>query len=367
MAIIRRAGAAALRRNQTRNQNSFSSLALRSFQPHAYIKKNAVTKNAMTTTPHLSLKDRDVRMTVYTGEKVPALVRPEAVSKSVWTPVVPEDLDPTPAKTADVESKKSLFQPLTQRKVLVAAGAVLSIAATAGAAYYFYPVATAAYAVGRAVAMNTHQFIQPGLANTLFMANLAMKVAIIPAAKITLPVLLPMISTAIVTTLGTLALLYVTNRVWIAAKAVIWGAGSAVVNKFGQELDKTYVGMAAKAVVVATVSPFVAPFITEEKSETTPDVDTSEIMSDIEDDEVESQPRLLADSGGPTVQEVDDAEAEQIEALRVENNQEEKSAQEKAQSSWGTFLMAGLITAGVVGAGLYFSPKLPQMNVLNSQ
>jgi len=427
-----------LRKTRIRNPNSFSPSAFRGFHPHAYI-----NKNAMTTTPDLRFKDRNIqnrsdqpRITakgkpaskpvstataivlvpsvlksgelfvpvnmsdvgtivpyvhngnsesVSTGAIVLSVPKPAKAannsnSKPVSTAVVISN--PKPAKTADVESKQSLFQALTQRKVLIAAAAVLSIAgiaATAGAAYYFYPVATAAYAAiagnaGRAALMNTHQlFIQPGFANTLFMANFALQAAIIPAAKITLPVLLPVISTAIVTTLCALAALYVANRVWIAAKAVIWGAGSAVVNKFGQELDKTYVGMAAKSVVVSTVSPLVAPFMEEEKSETKLDVNTAKIMparGDDEEFEVEVQPRSqISDSSVPSVQEVDVAEAEQIDALRVENNREEKSAQEKAQSSWGNFLMAGLITAAGVGAGLYFSQKMPllQMDVLTGQ
>ncbi len=322
-----------------RNQPTFTPFAygIPNFNVQAYLKQNAL---AMRQPP--KLEGRDV----------------QAVSIA---PVSSVPSDAKPAKTADAEPKKSLFQTLTQRKVLIAAGAVLGVVALGGAAavaYSCYPVATAAYAAavgnaGRAAVINTHQlFIQPGLANTLFMANLAMKAAIIPAAQITLPVLLPVISTAIVTTLGTLVLICVANKVWIVAKAAAWSAGSAVANKFGNELDKTYVGTALKTVVVTTVAQLV-----EEEKDT---VDIAKIMpalKDREESEVEMQP-LLQIAGS---QEVDETEAERIETLQAKNNQSGKSA----KSSWmRTVLTASAIAAGV-GAGIYFLPKMPDMDFIN--
>ena len=179
---------------------------------------------------------------------------------------------PVPAAqtTATAEPKKSLWQTVTQPKVLKVAGVILGAAAmvalggvAAAAAYQYYPAATLAMAkvtsdTGRFVALNTHQLlIAPGIENVLFFMTIAVKTAIIPAAKVAIPIILSAISTAIVSTLAILAALYVVNRAWQAVKTAVWAAGSAIANAFGKELDKTYAGMAAKAVVTTAAAPII--------------------------------------------------------------------------------------------------------------
>lgn len=190
------------------------------------------------------------------------------------------------------EPKKSLFQTLTQRKVLIAVGAILGVAGVAGAAaaaYYFYPVATAAHAAtvghaGRAVAMNMQELvIRPGFANTMLMANLAMKMAVIPAAHASSIVVLPMIGTVVMTTLLTLGILYVANKVWKAVEATIWGAGTAIANKISEQLDQTGLGKGVKMLgrgaqwLVAPVTSFIKSVATaaEASSEELPQIESS--------------------------------------------------------------------------------------------
>ncbi|HEX4839072.1 MAG TPA: hypothetical protein VFU89_01370 [Rhabdochlamydiaceae bacterium] len=200
-----------------------------------------------------------------------------------------DQTDPTVA-----EPKKSLWQTVTQPKVLKVAAIILGVAAMVAlggvvAASYYAPIVTfaqtpavvqagnfvahytthqlvpAAAQAGRFVALNTHKLlIVPGFENVWFFATMAMHTAIIPAAKAALPVVLPVISTAIVGTLAVLATLYVANRVWQAVKGVVWGAITAVAHAFGRELDKTYVGMAAKAVVTTVAAPLIEAFEMED-------------------------------------------------------------------------------------------------------
>jgi hypothetical protein len=242
------------------------------------------------------------------------------------------------------ESLSNVFRTLTQRKVLIVSGSALTALGIGGAAAYFFnPVTTAAHAaaafkIGSAAAMSANLvLIQPGYANTMLIADVLMKVAVMPTAQITGAVVLPMLSTAIMTTLGAFLLLYVGNKVWEATKVAVWGAGSAVVNKFGEELDKTYAGQAVKFAIKTTASPYLA--LMEPTDATRSDVESSEETS-----EEEVQPKLQID--GST--EGDDVIAE--EEARIK-------AQKKAQSSFPVkVLKAGLMTAGL-GAGAYFVYK----------
>lgn len=285
--------------------------------------------------------------------------------------------DSKPAQTVAAEPKKSLWQTLTQRKVLIAAGVVLGVATLGGAAaaaYYFYPVATAAHAVtvgqvGRAAAMNTHQlFIRPGFANTLFFANLAMKAAVIPAAKVTLPLLLPVISTAIVTTVGTLILLYVANKAWQAAKAAMWGTGSFVANKFDEQLTQTGLGRGAKwlvgPLVSTAVSPIVSALAPEETTSGEPESDEEDSIEDVTD--VALQPRLQIE--GPAkkakAEVTDEAEAVRVEKSHQGKKAKARKAQARTESTWTeTIIRTSLLAAGL-SAGIYFYTKAkPDLNV----
>jgi hypothetical protein len=332
-------------------------------------------------TLNLNAAQSDMRRMFGSPSHEPSVVLPFQQNRVVT--VAPIAAAPVKEKTAQVaaktvtpEAKKTLWQTVTQPKVLIAAATVLTVAGGA-AAYYFFPVATMAHAVtaghaGRAVAMNTQQLlIRPGFANSLFLADLVLKAAIVPAAKITLPILLPVISTAIVTTLGTIILLYVANQAWKAAKYAIWGAGSAVVNRLGHECDQTYLGMGVKAIVTTTVSPLISPFMTAEQPVIAPKPDAVSTAQDLElaeesDEEVQPRRLKIEDSSEPKVQEIDDAEAARFEATRAAKNKKAREflaakqaqkAQMKAQSTWmGSFIKAGLVTAGL-GAGAYFFIK----------
>lgn len=169
-------------------------------------------------------------------------------------------------KTLGIPPQKSLWQTMTQPKVLIAAGTMGAVAGAA-AACYFFPVATAAHAAtmtaaGRAVAINTHQLlIHPGIANSLLLADLLLKIAVIPAVKFSLPFLLPVISTVIVTTVGMLILLHVANKVWDVAKVAMRKVLSAFIRRINHECDKTYTGMAFKKFVIMSLFPCLPPHI----------------------------------------------------------------------------------------------------------
>ena len=130
----------------------------------------------------------------------------------------------------------------------------------------FFPVASAAHAstiagAGHAFAINTHQlFIQPGIANTMMLAEYGVTSSCCSSSQtFRFPVLLPVISTAIVTTLGTLLLIYLANQAWKVAKVALLGSGTAVVQRFNHECDQTYFGMAAQAVFMKSVFPCGVP------------------------------------------------------------------------------------------------------------
>jgi hypothetical protein len=112
--------------------------------------------------------------------------------------------------------------------------------------------------IGSIVAMGAHAGVAAGFINTMFIADVLMKVAVFPAAKVTATAILPMVSTAVMMTLGTFALLYVGNKVWEASKIAMYSAGSAIANKFGEELDKTYAGQTVKFVALTVAEPYVA-------------------------------------------------------------------------------------------------------------
>ncbi len=261
-----------------------------------------------------------------------------------WT----SDIDSlTPSKPTYTGSIKNVFQTLTQRKVLMVAGSALLLVAGGAAAYCLYPVATAAFAataleVGNTAATSTlESFILPGFANTMFLGNLIMKMAIIPAANLTIPVLLPLISTAICTTLTTLALIYVANRVWVATTGVVGSAGSKFCTVAGNELDKTCVGTAVKEIIADGYSLVTAPVrmlgLLPEKT-TEKDVQRSlQITDSTEASEVET--------------------THSIGDEKVEENMREQTAratlEEKVRRNWVTFYKCAFLAAGV-STGTYF-------------
>ncbi|HEX2579367.1 MAG TPA: hypothetical protein VHK67_03075 [Rhabdochlamydiaceae bacterium] len=282
-------------------------------------------------------------------QKIQALPRLELMEE-------PSPADEKSAQTATAQPKKSLWQTITQPKVLRVAGIILGVTAMAGlggaaaaAAYHYYPVATVAQATavanaGRIVALNTHQLlILPGVENVLFYAMMAINTAIIPAAKVALPVFLPAVSTAVVSTLTTLVILYAANRVWQAAKNVVWAATSAVANAFGKELDKTYPGMAVKAIVATAAAPIVEMF----------DENSFEMIGDDKeqrDEEVAVLPSSIrgSDASEPAVEVTTEQENASVEKTR-----QKKKKRAKPQRSLANRIASYALLALAVGGGAY--------------
>lgn len=264
-----------------------------------------------------------------------------------WTS---ENGDLTPAKPTFMESVKNAMPTLTRLKVAIAAGSILTALAAGGAtaAYFLYPVATAAFAAtalesGSAVALGTYALaLQPGVANLTFLAGVLTKVAFIPAMQFTATVLLPIISTAALSVLSAFIILYVANRVWEASKGAGYCAGSYVVNAFSNELDRTVPGQAIKLGVKTVASPYLALMQPNEEES---NAMGSELVSSDEDSD-------SSESVSTNSQEA-----------HVETTKRKK-AQKKAQSSYGRkILNAGLMTVGLGLGGYLVYKMMPDINV----
>ena len=215
--------------------------------------------------------------------------------------------------------------------------------------------------------MNTHQlFIQPGIANTMMLADLVLQAAVVPAAKLSLPVLLPVISTAIVTTLGTLLLIYLANQAWKVAKVALWGAGTAVVQRFNHECDQTYFGMAARAVFMKSVFPCGVPPMLANLSPSAPQAEpVSSVPAAVlaQKEIVPSAPlQITGCVADPSIQVISKEEAKQIEAGKVKRNERgqqaqaaalAKKAQIKAQRTWME-IIAGIVLVTAAGGAIVY-------------
>jgi hypothetical protein len=249
-------------------------------------------------------------------------------------------------------SREGLFQNVTLGKVAKVAGFALLVTVGGTAAYHFYPIiagiqGATALEAGRAVATNIGtaaltihgSMIQPGFAGTLLLANLIKDFAVIPVAKMTLPVLLPVISTAVVTTLTTLAVLYVASKMWIVASAALWNTGSTVANKMSKELDQTLPGQVVKFAVVKAVAPYtnvIKALMAPKESEVSEEARNEFLLTDSEEssgEEVDGSNRI--ENGNST-----------------ETKTKRTKTQKKAQQTFGNaVLWAGLYTVGLGAAG----------------
>lgn len=342
------------------------------FSAHAYL-----NQGAMAMRQPLRLEQARVQIAAAPREEARAPVQSEAASKPASTALVVRETKPAktadtkPAKTADVEPKKSLFQTLTQRKVLIVAGVILGVAVLGGAAaaaYYFYPVATTAHAMmvghaGRVVALNTHQLlIRPGFTNTLIMAKMA-KAAIVPVAAASGKVILPALSTVIVSTLGAFGLLCAANKAWKLAKSAMWGAGTTVANKFDEQLTQTGLGRGAKWILgpaVSTIaSPIVSAFAPTDTTPGEPEFDDEDSVSE----DVALQPRLLikgSDNRDPKIEVADEAEAARVEKGRKNKNSlkaRARKAQAKTESTWTQSIISHGLLLAALGGGVYWYTK----------
>lgn len=250
--------------------------------------------------------------------------------------------------------REGLFQNVTLGKVVKVAGFALLVTVGGVAAYHFYPVVAGiqgatALEAGRAVAMNMStaavaingSMIQPGFAGTLLIANLVKDFAIIPVAKMTLPVLLPVISTAVVTTLTTIALLYVANKMWMVASAAIWNTGSAVANKMGEELDKTLPGQVVKFAAVKAVAPYtnvVKALMAPKESEVSEEEINQFLLTDSEESSGEEIDGSYSIGNGNSTEEAKTAKRA-------------KTQKKTQQTAGNALLWAGLYTVGLGAAG----------------
>jgi predicted membrane metal-binding protein len=123
--------------------------------------------------------------------------------------------------------------------------------------------------------MNTHKVLQSGFVNTLLMAHLVMKIAVIPAAQASSIVVLPVIGTAIMGTLGAFVFLYAANQVYKATKGVIWSGLSFVANKFDEQLNQNLLGRGIKQLFGPLVSSAVSYMAEKPVGETTSGVATT--------------------------------------------------------------------------------------------
>lgn len=275
------------------------------------------------------------------------------------------------------EPKKSLWQTVTQPKVLKVAGVILGVAAMVAlggvvAASYYAPIVTfaqtpavvqagnfvahytthqlvpAAAQAGRFVALNTHKLlIAPGFENALFFTTMAMHTAIIPALKTVLPIVFPVISTMIISTLAAYLVLCVANRVWGAVKGAVWSAGAAVVHAFERELDKTYVGRGFKALFTTAAAPIYEMLLDAEDS-------SWEMIEGDKKEEAVPQSSLGLDES-----EVE--EANQENAL-VETTHQGKKPQRSLANRVASYALWAVVIAG--GAYLYSSRGNAGLNQL---
>jgi len=161
----------------------------------------------------------------------------------------------------------------------------------------------------------------------LFFATMAMHTAIIPAAKVALPVVLPVISTMIISTLAAYLVLCVANKVWGAVKGLVWGAMAAVAHAFGRELDKTYVGMAAKGAVTTVAGPIIEAFE----------------MKDFDDEDKGEEVVLQSPSinGSDDKDKVVPPQSSSINGSDDEDKQASLASRVASYASWAVFIACG--------------------------
>lgn len=264
-----------------------------------------------------------------------------------WTSAIG---DLTPSKPTFIESMKDRVQALSRHKVAIAAGSILTVLASGGAAaYFFYPVATtscamAALKVGGVVAIGTHAGVATGVANSMVVGSLLMKLAVVPAAQVTASVVFPIIITVAVTTLGAFGLLYVANKAWGAAKCGVWNGGSFVANAFSEQLDQTMPGQAVKTVAITIASPYVDLFKVEAES--------AEEIGEMEFGNVDSSEETSEEIGDQSIASTSSQEGKR------------KKAQKKAKTSFARKIVnAGLMTAGLGLGGYLVYKMMPDLNV----
>lgn len=227
-------------------------------------------------------------------------------------PTVEERVDSAAGFEKPIVPTMSLFQRVTQPKVLIGVGVALTTIGVIGAAYAF-PVATAAHAVtigqaARSTLIHTHAFLQPGLAANALLLDMALKTTGI-AASIAMPVVSPALSMAIVGVLGGIAAIYVANKVWTASKVVICSAASFALNTLDKALCQSGPGWLLKTVVILPVysafsavfgSSAQAPVSQSEPSEKQQTVANPEKAQEIREDKAQelSPPVTMRDNPG---------------------------------------------------------------------
>jgi hypothetical protein len=143
----------------------------------------------------------------------------------------------------------------------------------------------------------------------MLMADIVMKVAA-PVAQVTLPMVMslvmPAISTAIVSTLALFACLRLANRVWIAIVNMLWSIGSAIATIIEDEFNKTAPGQLLKAILLKAFSPLTALVKTE----------LALIKAKKESEENAGTQAKIPDS----TKDQEDSRAAKIESIMAENN-----------------------------------------------
>jgi hypothetical protein len=152
----------------------------------------------------------------------------------------------------------------------------------------------------------------------------------------------------------------------------MWGAGSAVANKFDEQLTQTGLGKGIKwlvgPIVSTAVSPIVSALAPAEITAGEPESDEEDSLEDVQ--QLAAQPRLQIQGSvnrDPKSEATNEAEAVRIEKGRRSKKVQEaraRKAQAKTASTWTeTIIRTSLIAAGL-GAGIYFYTKAkPDLNI----
>ncbi len=247
--------------------------------------------------------------------------------------------------TTGETTKKGLLERLSQHKAVIAAGSALTVLASGGAAaYFFYPVATVAHIatavkIGSAAAMGTHLLlIQPGLVNAMLIADVLLKVAVVPAAQVTATIVMPAISTVVISALGAFILLCIANKAWEVSKFALYNVGIFALNIVGKQLDRTMLGRGIKSIAIEIFRTYadLGDLLPRQSTVTSgPKVNLLENTS-------EEQKKSKSTTGTEFDSEVTDDESEDADRIQ---------AQEKSTSTAKKVLKAGFVTTGFLAAG----------------
>ncbi len=254
-------------------------------------------------------------------------------------PIAPGQVVEAPQEAAPTVAQptKNLFQTVTQPKVLIATGVALT-AIGIGVAAYMFPATATAYAAtignaSQAAVVHTGNFLQPGIAAHAIFFDLAFKTVILPGVKISVPVLLPVISTAVVATIGIIAISYIAMKIFQYYQNMASNIGASALhaasNLPGAGIVTT-VGRGAMAAGQFTLDVLV------------PDLEADEVVA--------TPPAPLADEEQPPALEADVAP--------VQQQATGPGRKPKAPSTWTAFAIRAGFFGTLLGLSTYYASQI---------